>query len=151
MKEHDPELISCYVDDELQPSERERLERHFESCVDCRSTRDALRGLGSRLSAPEARRDVVGERRALARVLSRGRDSARGVTLSKPALAALAVVLLATGASIGLLRAPRPPSPLQHVDAPSRTTEDAIDISRFDGGQRLVVVVRKTDEGRTAR
>jgi anti-sigma factor RsiW len=45
MQEHRTELLSLYLDDDLAPAERQRLEAHLEACDECRTTLDELRAV----------------------------------------------------------------------------------------------------------
>ncbi len=44
-----PELVTAYVDEALEPAERVALESHFATCADCAAQRDAERALKRRL------------------------------------------------------------------------------------------------------
>ncbi len=111
--------LSEYLDDELEGSERTRLEEHLAGCAECRSTLEELRrvlaharqlvdlpprtdlwpGISDRLgvtgTVDHHRADAPAGRQAAAAVRRR-----RSWTLSTPQLAAAAILLIALSSSI---------------------------------------------------
>jgi anti-sigma factor RsiW len=155
MKEHDPLFISRYVDGELDARSAARVERHLAECLTCRAVRDDLRAVGARVAAFETVTDEVGRRRSLAGILARGAAPPRGVTIGKPAFSALVVGLVAAGVGVGALwpgRSPAPTTDRSRIESVRSVATGEFDASRFDGGQRLaVIVVKHGGERREAR
>ena len=105
MTNRDPWMarLSEYVDGELPADERLALERHLETCADCRATVTQLgrvRDLAGTLADGEPPRDLWPgiEQRigGVARVL----PLAGGWTFSVPQLAAAAVLMMVVGAAV---------------------------------------------------
>lgn len=141
MKEHDLELISRYVDNEADETERAHVEAHLAECAACRDALDGFRAIGDRVR--EASPAATPERRALDRILGRPVEPLwrRPIPIPAPAFAALLVVL---AAAVVLLVVWRPSG--GHVTAPPPA---ATDLSRYDGGNRLEVYVDRHAPERT--
>lgn len=87
-----PELVTGYVDDALEPAQRAEIEAHLAECAVCREQVAAERELRRRLMAlpsPEPRRGFENEMR---RAVQRARPSPLRVLLPIAAVLALAVL-----------------------------------------------------------
>lgn len=153
MDPHDPQRISLYLDDELAPEERARIEAHLAGCARCRETREAFLKLRELLRAeaqPAAPVDQVAQRRALREIL-RQRPLVpfwrRPVTLPAPGLAALVAALVVALGTLVAERLPfrREASVTRAESSPTKSPLPALsgsfDPARFDRGGRLETYV----------
>jgi anti-sigma factor RsiW len=147
MENHDPELISLYIDGELEPAERARVEAHLASCEACRRTRDAFAAVGARVRAAAAPADRLAARRALREILASGPEPfwRRRVAVPAPALATLVAALLVT--VVLLVTGRRAPSAAPPPPAAAPATAEGLDPSRFDRGNRMEVYVARHGRG----
>lgn len=160
MDPHDPESLSLYLDGELDPAGRARVEEHLASCAPCRATleaftkvRELLRDEGG-LAAPA---DELAQRRALREILrSRAPEPLwrRPVVLPAPGFAALVAALLVAFGTVVFDRLPPGRKLLQErraEETPAREEAPALassgssagpwDPASFDGGGRMEVFV----------
>jgi hypothetical protein len=107
--------LSEYLDDELTPVERDALEAHLDTCVDCVAVLSDLRRVVARAGAVEhggPSRDLwpgiaarIGATPARSRAVSL--SSRRRWSFSMPQLAAAAILLMTiSGGTVWLLRSP---------------------------------------------
>jgi anti-sigma factor RsiW len=137
MRIHPNKLISGYVDDEVSPRQRSRVERHLRACAECRAQLDSLRSLKDAVAAakPSQSMDATPEffwtqvrRRIEQEGSTPGREAlptTEGFDVTwwrRVAMAAAAVVVLA-GTAVLLLQFPgAPQAPATFVTVESATT-----------------------------
>lgn len=116
--------LSAYLDDELEASEREALERHLETCAECRTVLTDLRAVVTRAASLPKRTPESDLWPGIEERVARIRPFRRTFTFtfSWPQLAAAAVVLLAlSGAIAWWLRAPVAPATAARDEAAVRS------------------------------
>ena len=96
------ELLSSYIDDQVTPGERRRVERHLAECADCRAELESLRLTVSLLrDLPEiqsSRSFAIPESQPLPQVGTRWYENIRvSVPFAAPVAAAVVVGLVAIG------------------------------------------------------
>jgi anti-sigma factor RsiW len=146
MTHYDSEAISRYVDGEMEAAERDLLEGHFDECPACRRIRDEFLLLRDALGTYDGRPDRLAQRRALALILSGAAPvtGRRGVTMPTPVFASLVLALAAAVAAVAVLWAGNtPPGDAARAPVPAAPAAPDIDLSRYDGGRRLAIVVVK--------
>lgn len=122
MKDQWTSRLSEYLDDELQPAERQALEAHLETCAECRATLAQLRGVVARAGAlaerpPRkdlwpgiARRIGVSVAPVVRDLDERRARQRRRFTFTVPQLAAAAIVLALGSAGGAYLALRHPPA-----------------------------------------
>jgi hypothetical protein len=145
MTEHWTDRLSEYLDGDLSPAERERLEAHLVACGACRTVLEELQAVVATAGRLEDRepeydlwpgvRQAIGSRPVIA--LDSRRKPARRITMSLGQLAAAAasLVLVSGGAAWflsqsqssrgALVEAPAPPAVLQPVTFDPRGRADS--------------------------
>jgi anti-sigma factor RsiW len=157
MDPHEPESLSLYLDGELDPAGRARVEEHLASCAACRATLEAFSKVRELLRepGPAAPPDELAQRRALREILrSRAPEPVwrRPVVLPAPGFAALLAALAVAFGTVVFDRLPsgrkllnaQEESPEARVApglAPSGSSSDPWDPASFDRGGRMEIFV----------
>jgi anti-sigma factor RsiW len=155
---HFMEKISLLIDGELGEEEAKETAAHLSACVVCQQAHQDFLRLRSQLSSYAAEPDFIAQRRALQRILVSEKPTLwrRSIRLPVPAFALLLAALVALGAWLVFVRQTSPakaegeakPVKVLVKPAPAQGTQDALDLARFDRGERAVIYkVRRTNEG----
>jgi anti-sigma factor RsiW len=153
---HFTEKISLLVDGELGEEEAKQLNAHLLTCKDCRLSHADFLRLRSHLRAYSSLLDSVAQRRALSRILGSENPPAwkRSIRLPVPAFALLLAAVIALSLWLMSVRqsvqapAETKANKIVTMPAASRDSEDALDLARFDRGERAAIYkVRRTGQG----
>lgn len=155
---HFTEKVSLLVDGELGEEEAKELNAHLLTCKDCRLSHADFLRLRSHLRAYSSAPDSLAQRRALSRILSSKNPPPwkRSIRLPVPAFALLLVAVIALSLWLISVRQPGQatsqaetrPVKIVAMPAASRDPEDALDLARFDRGERAAIYkVRRTSKG----
>jgi anti-sigma factor RsiW len=136
------ERVSLSIDGELNGDEQSRLEAHVAGCEVCQRARAGFLALRGALRAERPAVDQLAERRALQAVLAAPPTPLwrRRIPVPIPAAAAAVAVMVAL-AALAVRTAEPARAPSQAVPAADPPPTGLVDLSRFDGGDRMVVRV----------
>jgi anti-sigma factor RsiW len=155
---HFTEKISLLVDGELSDEEARELGAHLSTCEACQLSHADFLRLRGELKAYTLAPDFVAQRRALRRILVSENPPPwkRSIRLPVPAFALLLAAVIALSLWLVTVRqsgqtpaeAETKPVKILTTPAPARGTQDALDLARFDRGERAAIYkVRRTSQG----
>jgi anti-sigma factor RsiW len=155
---HFTEKISLLIDGELDEEEAKELSAHLPACEACRSSHADFLRLRSELKAYTFAPDFVAQRRTLRRIFGSENPPPwkRSIRLPVPAFALLLAAVIALGIWLASIRQSRQqpakaetkPVKIMTMPAASHDSQDALDLARFDRGERAAIYkVRRTSQG----
>ena len=142
--------ISLMIDGALSPEEAVLLEDHIGACAKCSAILDEFLSLRVQIKSLIPERDRLGERRALARIISPGAAPiwTRRLSIPFPLLVAVAAAFIAVfGWSLSVWRQRQLLSPAGHVTriSPDHAAVTGLDLSRFDHDKAPIIVKVQLD------
>ena len=131
--------VSAWIDGELAPEVAARFLVHIETCAECQRAAFEFRSLGDNTRRAIPKTEDLEETAILARLVQPKRANAprRGVVVPAPLAAVAAAALVVMAFWVGVLEfrdKKSPPGARLPTDTPG-----AVDLSRFDKGERAVV------------
>ena len=149
------EKVSLLIDRELSPSEAEQMIRHLTGCRVCQQLEQDFLGVRNQIKSYEFETDSIAQKQTLWKVLASQSVPLwrRKIALPAPVFALVVVALLAFGAwSVfvrNILQQTREPDQRVSkvpVEATSNTESGAMDLSRFDHGDRAIIYKERRPE-----
>jgi anti-sigma factor RsiW len=149
------EKVSLLVDRELLPTEAEQMRKHLTGCPGCRQLEQDFLGLRHQLNSYEFETDPIAQKQTLWKVLASQSVPLwrRKITLPAPVFALVVLALLAFGAwSVFLRNAYQQTRELDKrvsgvpVEPKANMEPSAIDLSRFDRGERAILYKERLSE-----
>jgi len=149
------EKVSLLIDRELSPAEAERMKVHISECPVCRQMEQDFLGLSHQIKSYEFDADPIARRQTLWKVLASQSVPLwrKKIALPAPVFALVVFALLAFGAWFVIVRN----SGAETREAEKRVTSipletpvnkggAAMDLSRFDRGERAIVYKERRAE-----
>jgi anti-sigma factor RsiW len=155
---HFTEKISLLVDGELGEEDAKETAAHLSTCVACQRAHDDFLLLRREINSYASEPDTLAQRRALQWILVSEKPPfwRRSIRLPVPAFALLLAAVIALGAWLVFLRqtshalaeAETQPRKVLWKPAPTPGKQDALDLARFDTGERAAIYkVRRAGQG----
>lgn len=136
------EKVSLLVDGELEREEAKLVKLHLSSCLICQQAQADFLSLREQIKSHPYESNASAERRAIKRILNSERVPfwRRRIALPVPVFSLIMLALFVLAAWSVYVRATRT-AQIETVD--SRPSQDGLDLSHFDRGERAVIYTTK--------
>lgn len=149
------ERVSLLIDRELSPLEAEQIREHLTGCRICQQVEQDFLGLRHQIKSYEPDTDPIAQRQTLWRVLASQNVPLwrRKIALPAPVFALVVVALVAFGAWSVFVRTNYQQTrqldkrvSKAPVEATANAEAGAMDLSRFDRGERAILYKERRSE-----